>query len=200
MPRRAMSGRGFATGGLAGLVSVLVVLLVAARIGRRLDEPGVWVGIAVLVTVAVLAVLGWFGFTSARVRGQVRRVERYRPGVPLVVGRPTTALTVEARALRAGTRGLPPDCPDREHVVYAFGPDRVELWVRGDDSPRWWVTLPAPVATGTARPGSRELTALTIRDAAARLQLVPTSHEARAWPSAAHREAAVVRTQELLVR
>ncbi|MDO8152343.1 hypothetical protein [Isoptericola sp. b408] len=200
MPRRTLPGRGLTTGGLAGLVSVLVVLLVMARIGRRLDEPGVWLMIGVAAAVAVLGVLAWFGFVAARVRGQVRHVARHRPGAPLVVGRPTTALTAEARSLRAGTRGLPPDCPDREHVVYAFLPDRVELWVRGDDAPRWWVTLPAPVAAGTVRPGRRELTALTVRDPAARLQLVPTSHEERAWPTAAHREAAVARTQQLLAR
>ena len=35
---------------------------------------------------------------------------------------------------------------------------------------------------------------------AAALQLVPTSHEDRAWTTAAHREAAVARTQELLAR
>ncbi|WP_402467242.1 hypothetical protein [Isoptericola aurantiacus] len=200
MPRRTTPGRGLATGGLAGLVTVLVVLLYAARAGRRLGEPGVAPGLLALVAVAVVGVLAWVAFASARVRGQVARVARHRPGVPVVVGRPTTALTAEAQRLRAGTRGLPPDCPDREHVVYAFLPDRVELWVRGDDAPRWWVTLPAPVATGAVRVGRRELDAVAIRDASARLELVPTSHEGRAWATTGHRAAAVVRVRELLAR
>ncbi|PRZ06347.1 hypothetical protein BCE75_106216 [Isoptericola sp. CG 20/1183] len=188
------------TGGLAALVSVLIVLLYAARIGRRIGEPAVVSGLVVVLLVAAVAVAAWFAVVSARVRGQVARVARHRPGAPLFVGRPTTALTAEARNLRAGTRGLPPDCPDREHVVYAILTDRVELWVRGDDAPRWWVTLPAPVAAGTVRSGRRELDALTVRDASARLQLVPTSDAARAWPSRAHRAAAVAHARELLQR
>ncbi|WP_277209406.1 hypothetical protein [Isoptericola croceus] len=186
MPRRLTT-----TGGLAGLASVLIVLLYAAYIGRRLGDPGVLGGVAVLLAVAALAVAAWFAVVSARVRGQVRRVARHRPGTPLVVGRPTTALTAEARRLRAGTRGLPPDCPDREHVVYALLTDRVELWVRGDDAPRWWVTLPASVATGSTRFGGSTVDTLTVRDATAGLELVPTSTAARAWPSRAHRTAAV---------
>lgn len=195
MPRRLAT-----TSGLAAVVSVLVVLLYSARIGRRIGEPGVVSGLAVVLVVAAVAVAVWFAVVSARVRGQVTRVERHRPGAPLFVGRPTAALTAEAQRLRAGTRGLPPDCPDREHVVYAILTDRVELWVRGDDAPRWWVTLPAPVATGIVRSGRRELDALTVRDAAARLQLVPTSDAARAWPSRAHRAAAVARAADLLRR
>ncbi|ANC32642.1 hypothetical protein [Isoptericola dokdonensis] len=188
------------TGALAATVSVLIVLLYAGLIGRRLGDPGVLALVGVLLVVAALAVLTWSGVVAARVRGQVRRVEHLRPGVPLVVGRPTAALTAEARSLRAGTRGLPPDTSDREHVVYAFLPDRVELWVRGDDAPRWWVTLPAPVATGTVRVGRTTLDALSLRDAAAHLQLVPTSADARAWTSRAHRAAAVERTHALLDR
>ncbi|WP_407320656.1 hypothetical protein UQW22_09235 [Isoptericola halotolerans] len=200
MPRRATPGRGFATGGLAGLVSVLIVLLVLARIGRRLDTPGVLTGLGVVLVVATLGVLLWLAFVSTRVRGQVAHVARHRPGAPLVVGRPTAALTAEARRLRAGTRGLPPDCPDREHVVYAVLTERVELWVRGDDVPRWWVTLPAPVATGSVRVGWTTLETLTIRDASARLELAPTSHAGRAWPSRAHRAAAVEQVRALLRR
>jgi hypothetical protein len=188
------------TGALAATVTVLIVLVYTTRIARRLDEPGVWGVVVALLVLAALCVLVWVAVVAARVRGQVRRVGRHRPGAPLVVGRPTTALTAEATSLRAGTRGLPPDHADRDHVVYAFCGDRVELWVRGDDAPRWWVTLPAPVADGTARVGARELTTLTVRDAAARLQLVPTSASARAWPSAAHRAAAVEQVRALLSR
>ncbi|MFV2144813.1 hypothetical protein [Isoptericola sp. G70] len=196
-----MSPRRLATtGGLAAVVSVLVVLLYSARVGRRIGEPGVISGLALVLVVAAVAVAVWFAVVSARVRSQVARVARYRPGSPLFVGRPTAALTAEARSLRAGTRGLPPDCPDREHVVYAILTDRVELWVRGDDAPRWWVTLPAPVATGTVGSGRRVLDALTVRDASARLQLVPTSDSAQAWPSRAHRVAAVAHARELLQR
>jgi hypothetical protein len=188
------------TGALAACVSVLIVLLYATRIGRHLDEPAVLLFVGAAVVVSALGVAAWCGTVSVRVRAQVERVARLRPGAPLVVGRPTTALTAQARALRAGTRGLPPDAPDREHVVYAFLGDRVELWVRGDDAPRWWVTLPAPVAEGTTRGGGRGLTTLTVRDAVARLELVPTSTEARAWPGAAHRGAAVEQVRRLLRR
>ncbi|PFG44293.1 hypothetical protein ATJ88_3015 [Isoptericola jiangsuensis] len=188
------------TGALAATVSVLIVLLYAGRIGMHLDDPGVLALVGVLVLVAAVGVLAWCGVVSVRVRSQVRRVDRHRPGAPLVVGRPTTALTAQARALRAGTRGLPPDAADREHVVYAFLPDRVELWVRGDDAPRWWVTLPADVSAGTTGAGRSGLDALTVRDGAATLELVPTSDDARAWPSRAHRTAAVERTRALLAR
>ncbi|GAA1988863.1 hypothetical protein GCM10009718_28060 [Isoptericola halotolerans] len=187
-----MSPRRLATnGGLAGLASVLIVLLYAAYIGRRLGDPGVLGGIAVLLAVAALAVGGWAGVVATRVRGQVARVARHRPGTPLVVGRPTAALTAEAGRLQAGTRGLPPDCPDREHVVYALLTDRVELWVRGDEAPRWWVTLPASVEAGSTRGGGSTVDVLTVRDATARLDLLPTSTDARAWPSRAHRASAV---------
>ncbi|WP_418276013.1 hypothetical protein ACNHYB_14280 [Isoptericola jiangsuensis] len=188
------------TGALAACVSVLVVLLYATHIGRHLGEPGVLPLLGVLLVVAALGVAVWCGVVAVRVRAQVERVGRLRPGAPLVVGRPTAALTLEARSLRAGTRGLPPDSPDREHVVYAFPGDRVELWVRGDDAPRWWVTLPAAAVEGRTRLGGRGLTSLTLHDAAAQLELVPTSAVGRAWPSAAHRAAAVEQVRALVAR
>ncbi len=170
-PRRTLAG----LASLAGVVLVLAVLLRSARVARHLDDPGVVAGLAVLGGVTVLALVGFEALVRYRVRRQVAHVVRLRPGATVVVGRPTSRLTAEARRLRAGTRGLPPDGGEREHVVYAVLPTRVELWVRGDDRPRWWVTRPCRVARGTTRRGLRTLETLTVSDAAARIELVPVA-------------------------
>lgn len=170
-PRRALAG----LAGLAGVAVVLAILLRSARVARHLDDPGVLAGLAVLGAVTVLALAGSEVVVRHRVRGQLAHVARLRPGATVVAGRPTTALTAEARRLRAGTRGLPPDAGERERVVYAVLPTRVELWVRGDDEPRWWVTRPCRVAPGATRRGLRTLETLTVSDAAARLELVPVA-------------------------
>jgi hypothetical protein len=172
-PPRTLAG--LAT--LAGVVLVLVILLRSVRAARHLDDPGVLTGLAVLAGVALAAFVAHEALVRLRVRRQVGHVRRRRPGTTVVVGRPTAALTAEARRLRAGTRHLPPDARDRDHVVYALLPDRVELWVRDDDGPRWWVTRPCRVTRGTARLGRRTVDALTVSDAAARLQLVPVADE-----------------------
>ena len=173
MPVR-LGRRRLPTAGLALLVVVLVILVRGIRVARQGDNPTVIVGLAVVAGVAVVLLAAYAIAVRIRIRRQVAHVATLRPGAELVASRATDQHTAQARRLGVGTRNLPPDGKGLEYVVAAILPDRVELWVRGDDRPRWVVARrPGGTTAGQTRNRWRTHDTLTVSGATAELLIVP---------------------------
>ncbi len=163
-------------------VAALVVLAVAsvARLVvtvRRdgIDDAALW--IALLVVVAVVAVTLWV--VVRRAGAVAAHAARRRPGARVIPAFTTAQTVDQAHALGASARGWMP--MGGSPVALAVLGDRVEVWARAEDLPRW-VVRRLPGAAGEVRAvyGSRETRALHVSDGAAAVTVVPAYRPLRA--------------------
>lgn len=158
---------------LLGVVAVVRLLSVALDPEQR----GIVLA-AVLFTVLLVGgvVLG----VARRVRRLADRVAELRPGAVVIPAYTTAETALEARALGVSSRkwndmgGTP--------VVLAALPDRVEVWARGEDRPRWWVMRVAPFPPQAVRGsiGVRRPPSLRVVDGHAQVTVAPAYSAVRA--------------------
>ena len=161
-------------------VLVLFFGVSAARLVTTVRRDGVegatlWIALLVvaLVVVVTLAVV------VRRAGAVAAHVARLRPGAVVVPGFTTSETLDEARAAGADTRGIAG--VGGSPAALAVVGDRVEVWVRREQEPRWTVRrVPGGVSPVDAVYGSRGTAGVRVADGGAAVTVVPAYRPLRA--------------------
>lgn len=141
----------------------------------RVESATVWVAVLLLLAICVVTVAVVLG----RVRGLAAHVGRQRTGATVVPAFTTAETLDEARAAGASSRGWLP--VGGSPISLAVLPDRVEVWARKDDAPRWTIRrTPDAAHTASGTYGSRTVEALRVSDGISAVTVVPAYRPLRA--------------------
>ncbi len=158
------------------LFAVVSVVRLAIRIRRDgVEDAAIWIALLVVALVVVVTL----GVVVRRAGAVAAHAARQRPGARVIPAFTTAQTVDQARSLGASARGWMP--VGGSPVALAVLDDRVEVWARREDQPRWAVRR-VPGAAGEARAvyGSRETRALHVSDGVAEVTVVPAYRPLRA--------------------
>jgi hypothetical protein len=152
-----------------------VVRLVVTLRRDGIEGATVWIALLVVGLVVVVTL----GAVLRRAGAVAAHAARQRPGARVIPAFTTAQTVDEARAVGASTRGWMP--VGGSPLALVVLDDRVEVWARQEDRPRWAVRR-LPGAAGEARAiyGSRETRALQVSDGLAAVTVVPAYRPLRA--------------------
>jgi hypothetical protein len=126
---------------------VMWILFVAAFVGCILLLPRIWrtpytdVAVPVMVGTFLLGLITtgiWLAVQRKRRDGLLKAVQAARPGVPVILALGTSATREDALRAGVGTNGFN-QWSGTSSLALAVLPDVVEVWVRGDQWPRWGI-------------------------------------------------------------
>lgn len=161
------------------LVAIAVVSVVRLVLLVRSGEAGgavIWIALMIVVALVVVVL----AVQTGKVGKVVARVRAARPGA-LVVPAVSAAQMVDiARALGVPTRGL--GAQGGTPIALAVLPDRIEVWGRTDEVPRWWIprSTVRSVHVAPAVFGSRTLDAVWVMADAGAIAALPAYRPLRA--------------------
>lgn len=171
----ARSRRALFVAVLALFATISVARLVVTLRRGAIEYAAIWVALLVVV----LAVVVTLGVVVRRAGAVAAHAARQRPGARVIPAFTTAQTVDQARALGASARGWM--AVGGSPVALAITGDRVEVWARQEDRPRWAVRR-LPGAAGEARAvyGSRKARALHVSDGVAAVTVVPAYRPLRA--------------------
>jgi hypothetical protein len=184
-PEKATESRRRTYGAVLGVVALVSVLRLLLTLRRGGTGALVWV-VAILVVAVVVVVT--LAVVVRRVSGLAQHVARRRPGAVLIPAVTAGEMPDLAGSLGVSRRGL--GGQGGSPVALAVLPDRVEVWLRGDEAPRWWVarTASTTVRVAPAVFGARRRDAVWVEDTGAALAVQPAYRPLRAQCGAARAE------------
>ncbi|MBL0885428.1 hypothetical protein [Myceligenerans indicum] len=141
----------------------------------RVEGAAIWVAVLLLLAVCVLTVAA----VLRRVSGLAAHVGRQRAGATVVPAFTTAETLDEARAAGASSGGWLP--VGGSPISLAVLPDRVEVWARKEQAPRWSIQrTPGAAQTASGTYGSRTVEALRVSDGVSAVTVVPAYRPLRA--------------------